>query len=43
MTETLQGTFVSQKISKLRWKHEDFADARYFVSGSWDDPVSFDF
>ncbi|XP_014236487.1 nucleoporin Nup43 [Trichogramma pretiosum] len=40
MADSVQGTFVSEKISKLRWKHEDFADARYFVSGTWDDPVN---
>lgn len=39
MTQSVQGTFVSEKISKVRWKHEDFADAKYFLTGSWDDPV----
>ncbi|KAJ8682998.1 hypothetical protein QAD02_018790 [Eretmocerus hayati] len=40
MTEVTQGTFVSEKISKVRWKHEDYTEAKYFVSGSWDDSVN---
>ena len=39
MSENVQGTFVSEKISKIRWKHEDFEDATNFITGSWDDPV----
>lgn len=41
MTENIQGTFVSEKVSKIRWKHEDFSNAKYFVTGSWDDSVRF--
>lgn len=40
MSENIQGTFVSEKISKIRWKHEDFAEATNFLTGSWDDPVN---
>lgn len=39
MSENVQGTFVSEKISKIRWKHADFEDAINFITGSWDDPV----
>jgi len=35
----MQGTFVSEKISKIRWQHADFTEARYFLTGSWDNPV----
>lgn len=41
MSENVQGTFVSEKISKIRWKHEDFEDATNFITGSWDDPVGY--
>ncbi|XP_011495665.1 PREDICTED: nucleoporin Nup43 [Ceratosolen solmsi marchali] len=40
MTENVQGTFVSEKISKIRWRHEQFSDAKHFVTGSWDDAVN---
>jgi len=39
MSENVQGTFVSEKISKIRWQHADFTEARYFLTGSWDNPV----
>lgn len=39
MSENVQGTFISQKISKIRWKREDFAEMKNFLTGSWDDPV----
>ena len=35
-----QGTFVSEKISKIRWQHEPFSDTKTFLTGSWDNPVS---
>ncbi|KZC10530.1 PREDICTED: nucleoporin Nup43 [Dufourea novaeangliae] len=40
MSENVQGTFVSEKIFKIRWKHEDFEEASNFLTGSWDDPVN---
>ncbi|XP_014210853.1 nucleoporin Nup43 isoform X2 [Copidosoma floridanum] len=40
MTENVQCVFASEKINKVRFKHENFEDARYFVTGSWDDPVN---
>lgn len=39
MTDNVQGVFASEKINKVRWKHEDFDNSKYFVTGSWDDPV----
>lgn len=41
MGENIQGTFTSEKISKIRWQHDDFNEAKSFVTGSWDNPVSF--
>ncbi|XP_067207554.1 nucleoporin Nup43 [Linepithema humile] len=40
MGENVQGTFVSEKISKIRWQHGDFTEARNFLTGSWDNPVN---
>ncbi|KAI4482833.1 PREDICTED: nucleoporin Nup43 [Polistes canadensis] len=40
MSENVQGTFISQKISKIRWKREEFAEMKSFLTGSWDDPVN---
>ena len=39
MPQMRQGKFVSEKISKIRWKHESYSDAKYFLTGSWDDIV----
>lgn len=33
----VQGTFVSQKINKIRWIPEDYVDTKCFFTGSWDD------
>lgn len=41
MGENVQGTFVSEKISKIRWQHGDFTEAKNFLTGSWDNPVRF--
>ncbi|XP_020283292.1 nucleoporin Nup43 [Pseudomyrmex gracilis] len=40
MAENVQGTFVSEKISKIRWQYDDFAEAKNFLTGSWDNPVN---
>lgn len=37
MSGDVQGIFVSQKISKIRWIHEDYAESKCFITGSWDD------
>ncbi|KAJ8735233.1 hypothetical protein PYW07_006853 [Mythimna separata] len=36
----VQGTFVSQKISKIRWIAEDYVETKCFFTGSWDDDVN---
>lgn len=33
----VQGTFVSQKINKVRWIPEEYAETKWFFTGSWDD------
>lgn len=35
-----QGTFASEKISKIRWQHEPLSDTKTFITGSWDNPVN---
>lgn len=39
MSENVQGTFVSEKISKIRWQRADFTEAKHFLTGSVDNPV----
>jgi len=41
MGENVQGTFVSEKISKIRWQFGNFVEAKNFLTGSWDNPVRF--
>ncbi|CAH0405580.1 unnamed protein product [Chilo suppressalis] len=36
----VQGTFVSQKINKIRWIPEEYIEANCFFTGSWDDDVN---
>ncbi|XP_068626752.1 nucleoporin Nup43 [Battus philenor] len=33
----VEGTYVSQKINKVRWIPEDYGECKYFFTGSWDD------
>ncbi|XP_072947860.1 nucleoporin Nup43 [Epargyreus clarus] len=33
----VQGTFVSQKINKIRWIPEEYVETKHFFTGSWDD------
>ncbi|XP_012283346.1 nucleoporin Nup43 [Orussus abietinus] len=40
MSESMHGTFISEKVSKIRWKREDFTEAKTFVTGSWENPVN---
>lgn len=37
MSHNVHGTFVSQKINKIRWRPDPFNNAHFFVTGSWDD------
>ena len=39
MDTIVHGTFVSEKISKVRWKPEDLIDSESFITGSWDNEV----
>ncbi|KAM3960917.1 nucleoporin 43 [Aphomia sociella] len=36
----VQGTFVSQKINKVRWIPEEYVETKCFFTGSWDDDVN---
>ncbi|XP_069668662.1 nucleoporin Nup43 isoform X2 [Periplaneta americana] len=36
MEEKVLGTFVGEKISKVRWKPEDLIESNTFLTGSWD-------
>lgn len=40
MEDTVHSTFVSQKISKIRWKPEQLSESQYFVTGGTDEIVS---
>ncbi|CAF4950108.1 unnamed protein product [Pieris macdunnoughi] len=37
MTIDIEGTFVSQKINKIRWIPEEYVETKHFFTGSWDD------
>ncbi|KAG8245999.1 Nucleoporin Nup43 [Homalodisca vitripennis] len=37
MIDNIQGSYVSQKINKVRWKPEGGLDSQTFLIGSWDD------
>ena len=36
MDDRVQGTFISEKVSKVRWKPENGFESHHFVTGSWD-------
>lgn len=36
MSQNVHGTFVSEKISKIRWRPDQFENSQSFVTGSWD-------
>ncbi|XP_061708288.1 nucleoporin Nup43 [Cydia pomonella] len=36
----VQGTFVSQKINKVRWIPEEYVETKCFFTGSWDDDMN---
>lgn len=35
----MHGTFVGEKINKVRWKPEDLVESDIFLTGSWDNGV----
>lgn len=36
MSQNISGTFVSEKVSKIRWRPDPFNTSHSFVTGSWD-------
>lgn len=36
MSYVLHGTYVSEKINKIRWRTDEFNNSHYFVTGSVD-------
>lgn len=39
MEGKVHGTFVGEKINKVRWKPEDLTESDIFLTGSWDNGV----
>lgn len=39
MSDNILSSYVSKKVSKVRWKPEGGAISECFVTGSWDDEV----
>lgn len=37
---SIHGTFVSEKISKIRWRPDQFGNSSTFLTGSWDNDVN---
>ncbi|XP_022909019.1 nucleoporin Nup43 [Onthophagus taurus] len=40
MSQNLHGTFVSEKINKIRWRPDPFDNAHSFITGSWDNETN---
>ncbi|XP_066140694.1 nucleoporin Nup43 [Euwallacea fornicatus] len=40
MSHNLHGTFISQKVNKIRWKPERIDEAHFFVTGSVDNEIN---
>lgn len=40
MTQNVQGTFVSEKLNKIRWRPDIFDVCRSFISASWDNDIN---
>lgn len=40
MVDKVHGSFVGEKISKVRWKPEELIESDIFMTGSWDNEVS---
>lgn len=36
MSHNIHGTFVSEKISRIRWRPDVMNESHFFVTGSWD-------
>lgn len=40
MSHSVHGTFVSEKINKIRWRPDSFNNSHFFVTGSVDANVN---
>ncbi|KAJ8934095.1 hypothetical protein NQ318_004976 [Aromia moschata] len=40
MSSSVHGTFVSEKINKIRWRPDPFDNSHYFITGSVDNDVN---
>lgn len=40
MADNIHGSFISQKVNKVRWKPEGDLVSERFLTGSWDNDVS---
>lgn len=36
MSQNINGTFVSEKVNKIRWRPDPFNSSHSFITGSWD-------
>lgn len=36
MSQNICGTFVSEKVNKIRWRPDPFNNSHSFITGSWD-------
>lgn len=40
MSQNVNGTYVSEKINKIRWRPDPFNNSHSFVTGSWDNDTN---
>lgn len=40
MSPGIQGTFVSEKVNRVRWVPEEHSESTSFLTGSWDNDVN---
>ncbi|KAL1508944.1 hypothetical protein ABEB36_003758 [Hypothenemus hampei] len=40
LSHNLHGTFISQKVNKIRWKPERFGESHFFIMGSVDNVIN---
>lgn len=40
MSHSLHGTYVSEKINKIRWRPDELNNSHYFVTGSVDNDLN---
>lgn len=39
-SHNLNGTFISEKVNKIRWKPETFDESHFFITGSVDNEIN---